>query len=153
MKTSARSSKVIGIIGVLFGLGAFTPLFVLSGKELLVADATFFAVRYFKLILSVFVGAYFLVLGILMYIGFLTPWSSADRDEKAKLAVFNGIGSIPYLSLFAIALIVLTKNGRLEIIWLVLFWCGLALLIIFFFRGLFLGIKVLRKRNSRKKGI
>ena len=150
MKSTPTGNKIIGILGILFGLGAFAPLVFLDN---IIIDTNFFPLRYFKVILCVIVGFYFLALGILTYIGFLAPWFYANEEEKAKHGFVDGIFSIPFLSLFVVVLAALTTKSALGGLWLLILWCGLALLIILSIRRFFAAIKALRNLSSSKKSI
>ena len=146
-------NKIIGIIGIVFGLGVFAPLVVLDNIQIAISEAGFFPLRYFKVILGIIGGSYFVAFGALTYTGFLSPYFSADRFEKAKLNVFSGLFSIPILLLLIISMLSLTVNSRLEGLWLIILWFGLAVLIMVFVWGFFSGIKILRERALVEKGV
>lgn len=106
MRESETNSKLIGLIGIILGLVCLAALLVVDNRKLIIPDSKLFLVKYFLMICIINGGLYFVVAGILIFIGLLVPANSKTiieyKANKAKGVLFSVLVSSPFwISLFA----------------------------------------------------
>jgi len=131
------SYKLIGILGIFFGLVPFLPFF--TNRSFILPDSDVFFIKYVLIISFINCGLGFIVLGILTYLGTLTPYHFANKYEKAKLHLVT----IPIMLPILISWTVLIYSDYYIVkTWLRIVW---PLLVIWALYTLFSSIKLLRK--------
>jgi hypothetical protein len=118
-KPVSKSHKIIGILSVLFGLMAFIPFIYFDENKLVWNEANHFIGRYSLVLSLISGGLFFIIMGILQYIGFLIPYYvvGENKYEKAKIHVTTTILSIPILFSLSIALFSESDNTKIKIVW------------------------------------
>ncbi|MCI5120208.1 MAG: hypothetical protein D3908_03260 [Candidatus Electrothrix sp. AUS4] len=111
---------------------------MLDKNNLVGPDNEPFFTRYFVVILFINGGLYFLILGFLQYIGFISPYYSEEKTDydKAKFTVTSTFLAFPII-VAGIAATVVESNVMswkfigffLGLYWLVEFLSGIAVLV------------------------
>lgn len=123
--------KFIGICGIVLGVFCIGILFIFDRDEFILSISTNFIVKYFLLILFINSGIYFIVFGILNYIGILIPYYSEDitEYEKAKNIITGFVLSFPFWVCIFYILVFLSKSikwkivGSLAFIYIIFIMC------------------------------
>ena len=139
-------NKIIGIVGMLFGLFCFFALVVCDKSKLIFYDAELFLVRYFLVIALINGGIGFIVFGALIYFGFLMPYFAKEKNryEKAKHNALGLMISIPIWISTSAAVFMMSESIMWKTLW------SLALIYIAWL--LYSSVKVLQKGHKGKGG-
>jgi hypothetical protein len=120
MKTSTLKNKLIGILGIIFGLACLSPLFAVEKSKLIMQTSEFFLVKYYVIIVSINGGLGFIIFGILIYLGILIPYYFIGRNdyEKAKHDLLGVIFSVPFLTSTTSVVFVMSRTHLFKILWI-----------------------------------
>jgi hypothetical protein len=105
MRESETNNKIIGLTGIILGLVCLAALLVVDNRKLIIPDSNLFFVKYFSMICIINGVVYFVVAGILIFMGLLVPVNSRTNIEytakKAKGILFTVLVTTPFwISLF-----------------------------------------------------
>jgi len=120
MQTSILKNKLIGILGIVFGLACFSPLFAVEKSKLIMQTSDLFLVKYYVIIVSINGGLGFIIFGILIYFGILVPYYFIGRDEyeKAKHDLLGVVFSVPFLISTTAVIFVMSRTNLFKILWI-----------------------------------
>lgn len=120
MRNLISKNKLIGILGIVFGLACFLPLVTIENSKLIMQKSVPFLVKYFVIIVLLNGGLGFIVFGILIYIGILVPYYLVGKDEheKAKHNLLGVIFSVPFLISTTTVIFVMSRTNLFKIIWI-----------------------------------
>lgn len=140
---SMANRKLIGILGVLFGLLGIVVISLIDKGKLTLSDSDLFIVKYFVLIGLINCSLYFVIYGLLQFYGFIVPYYSENKTEfdKAKNIVC-GIILLSPVWISGTATVFLRSE---TIIWKILWVCFLLYLALFFWGGI---KKLIRPRGA-----
>ena len=125
MRDSLPNNKVVGIIGVIFGSIGIASLFIGDINDLVIPLSDIFFVKYAVIIGILNCSSYFIVIGVLIFIGKLMPYyKGVSKYEKAKSHFFTVIFLIPFV-ISLVSTIIVIKKG--------VFWSLLGLSIILYY--------------------
>ena len=146
MQYSPSNNKLIGIVGIIFGLICLASLLVIDQRNIIIPNSDLFLIKYFIVIVIVNSGLYFIVVGILGFMGIFVPSHAKTKIEydrtKAKGILLSTIILTPFwLSLFA-TIFIMSKT---------MLWKTLgSLALVYIAWLLFSNIKVLVKTKDEK---
>ena len=118
------NNKIIGIIGVVFGLLAFSPFFIGDRSKLIVPVSDILLVKYFIVVLFVNGGLFFLLGGILAFLGLSIP---RTKYEKAR----NSLIAMAFLSPFLLSFLTTIFTQAKALFWKIAGWATLLYLLLF----------------------
>ena len=125
MRDSLSHNNVIGIIGIIFGSIGIASLFIGDINDLVIPLSDIFFVKYALIIGILNCSSYFIVIGILIFIGKLVPYyKGVSKYEKARSHLFTIIFLIPFV-ISLVSTIIVIKKG--------VFWSLLGLSIIIYY--------------------
>ena len=140
-----EKNKIIGIIAVVFGLFCFTPFLVSDKGKLIINESTCFLAKYFIVITFVNGGLFFVILGIFILRGLLTPYYcvAATEYDKAKTQLFGVVIGIPFWISSTATIFSMSKG---------IFWKSLWFLALIYILWLFISSIIdLRKARDRRQ--
>lgn len=120
MRNLISKNKLIGILGIVFGLTCFLPFGAVEENKLIMHKSDFFLVKYFLFIVFINGGLFLIVFGVLIYFGIFVPYFFIGEDdyEKAKHDLLGVILSIPFLISTTTVVFVMSRTNLLKIIWI-----------------------------------
>jgi len=126
MRYSTSNNKLIGMLGIIFGLLCFVPLFSVDKSKLIIHDSNHFLVRYIMVIGFINAGVYFIVFAALNYIGILVPYYSKfiTKYDKAKNHLIGIVLSLPFWVSISTTVFMMSESIMWKTLW------GLALIYI-----------------------
>lgn len=126
--------KVIGSLGVVVGIAIGLATFFINNENLIARDTDFFLVKYFIIILLTNCSLYFIVYGVLQFIGIIVPYYSEGKTEidKAKNSVCSVMLILPIIISGTATVFVKSNSLTLKTLWL----CFLLYCFFSFFAGL-----------------
>lgn len=145
MQHSTTNSKFVGLLGIIFGLAAFSPFVFGDKSRLIIQGSDLFFVKYSLFILFINGGLGFLISGIMIYLGLIPPnyFGDIDKYQKAKYRIIGILFFSPIVLSFTFVIFVLKTKT-----WLKLGW---PLLIIYALFSLFSSIRTLRNKETIDK--
>jgi hypothetical protein len=131
---------VVGIIGVIFGSIGIASLFIGDINDLVIPLSDIFFVKYAVIIGILNCSSYFIVIGVLIFIGKLMPYyKGVSRYEKAKSHFFTVIFLIPFV-ISLVSTIIVIKKG--------VFWSLLGLsIIVYYCWSIYANLRLLKDRE------
>ncbi|NIV11383.1 MAG: hypothetical protein GWN62_08905 [Aliifodinibius sp.] len=140
MRDSLPNNKVVGIIGVIFGSIGIASLFIGDINDLVIPLSDIFFVKYAVIIGILNCSSYFIVIGVLIFIGKLMPYyKGVSKYEKAKSHFFTVIFLIPFV-ISLVSTIIVIKKG--------VFWSLLGLsIIVYYCWSIYANLRVLKNRE------
>ena len=140
MRDSIPNNKVVGIIGVIFGSIGIASLFIGDINDLVIPLSDIFFVKYAVIIGILNCSSYFIVIGVLIFIGKLMPYyKGVSKYEKAKSHFFTVIFLIPFV-ISLVSTIIVIKKG--------VFWSLLGLsIIVYYCWSIYANLRVLKNRE------
>ncbi len=81
MRKSKTKNKLVGVFGVLFGILCVLPVVIFDSGKFIIDDSPYFFVKYFIVITFINSGLYFIVFGILNYLGVIVPYFEKSINE------------------------------------------------------------------------
>ena len=140
MRDSLPNNKVVGIIGVIFGSIGIASLFIGDINDLIIPLSDIFFVKYAVIIGILNCSSYFIVIGVLIFIGKLMPYyKGVSRYEKAKSHFFTVIFLIPFVISLVYTIIVIKKG---------VFWSLLGMsIIVYYCWSIYANLRVLKDRE------
>jgi predicted neutral ceramidase superfamily lipid hydrolase len=140
MKDSLPNNKVVGVIGVIFGSIGIASLFIGDINDLVIPLSDIFFVKYAVIIGILNCSSYFIVIGILIFIGKLIPYyKGVSRYEKARSHLFTIIFLIPFV-ISLVSTIIVIKKG--------VFWSLLGLsIIVYYCWSIYANLRLLKDRE------
>lgn len=142
MRYLTSNNKLIGILGIIFGLLCFVPLFSVDKSKLIIHDSNLFLVRYLMIIGFINAGVYFIVFAALNYIGVLVPYysKSITKYEKAKNHLIGIVLSLPFWVSISATVFMMSESIMWKTLW------SLALIYVVWL--LFSSVQVLQKGRT-----
>jgi len=122
MNSPTVNNKVIGVLGIIFGLFAFSPFVITDGSKLIVPVSDIFFVRYCVVISLINGGVTFLVAGILAFFGLFIPRTEYEKGRNNLLAML-------LLSPFFISLLTTVLTQARTLFWKIAGWSALICLL------------------------
>jgi hypothetical protein len=140
MRDSLSNNKVVGIIGVIFGSIGIASLFIGDINDLVIPLSDIFFVKYAVIIGILNCSSYFIVIGVLIFIGKLMfYYKGVSKYEKAKSHFFTVIFLIPFV-ISLVSTIIVIKKG--------VFWNLLGLsIIVYYCWSIYANLRVLKNRE------
>ena len=125
IKPVSQSHKIIGILAILFGLMAFIPLINFDESKLVWTESKNFIVRYSLVISFISGGLFFIVMGVLQYVGVIIPYYQVGENkyEKAKTHVASTALATPILFALSTLLYSESDNTTFKIAWTIMLLC------------------------------
>ena len=146
MQHSFPNNRLIGILGIIFGLFCFASLLLIDKSKIIIPISNFFLIKYFIVIMILNSGLYFIVAGVLGFLGILVPSYAKTRTEyertKAKGILLSAILLIPFWLSFFTTIFVMSKT---------MLWKILGILALIYIAWLlYSSIKVLKKGQKEQ---
>lgn len=110
MESLGKANKITGTVTAVIGVFCFSALFIFDRNKLIFPEHSYFFIKYYKVILLLIGGMFFVTDGILLYLGILVPYFTANRYEKAKNNIFAGVLSLPIWLITTIALLMISND-------------------------------------------
>jgi hypothetical protein len=112
LRVFANNRKTIGTLGIIIGLLCFTIFFVGDTNKLIIPISKLFVVKYLIVITIINGGFYFIIFGILNYIGFVVPYftKGITNYDKAKINIISIICLLPFLISLITTIFVLSET-------------------------------------------
>jgi hypothetical protein len=126
MKDLYSNNKVIGIVGVIFGSIGFASLFAGDINDLLIPFSNNIFIKYAVIIGISYGSMYFIIMGILIYIGKIMPsHRGISKYERAKNHLFTNLFLAPFIPLGIFMIIVLKEKYFWKFLGLlmIIYWC------------------------------
>jgi hypothetical protein len=128
MDKAKINNRVIGLIGIFFGLICFGSFLVGNNEKLIIPTSNLFITKYFVVISIINAGYYFIIAGLLGFFGIFSTKDSKPEDGykklRAKLILLSIILLSPFLVSFFTTLFVMSETfiwklmGSLAIIYI-----------------------------------
>lgn len=146
MNESKHNYKLIGTVGIIFGLIGLGSFLVGDNSKLIIPVSNIFFVKYFVVICIINSSLYFIVAGILIYRGICVP---AYAETKVQLKKTKAKGFL--LSLFFLSPSVLTLFTTIFTMAETMLWKILgSLALIYIAWLLYSSVKVLKKEHKEQ---
>ena len=134
-----RENRIIGIASILIGLFCIGFIIFYPDEQKLIATwSENIFIRYFIHIMFVNGGIYFVLIGIMFWMGRMIPYFRADKLEKAK---HNFLSSLITLPLFVTVAMIILTAGNIK--WKIIGIFALS----FFLYNLFSSYKFLKEHD------
>lgn len=142
MRESKTKNKLVGVFGVLFGILCVLPVVIFDSGKFIIDDSPYFFVKYFIVITFINSGLYFIVFGILNYLGVIVPYfeKSINEYERAINHIISIVLSVPIWLCASLSVFVASQNTKWKVILGVVLLCILWLL--------FSSVQEIRKRKA-----
>ena len=120
METPSLKNKVIGMLGIVFGMVCFLPLVAGERGKLILRSYDLFIVKYSLIIVFINGSLLFIIFGVLIYLGIIVPYYSADKSkyERAKYNLLLIVLSLPFWLSISIAIFAMGRSSVLKILWI-----------------------------------
>ena len=122
MNSPTLNNKLIGVLGIIFGLFAFSPFIITDGSKLIVPVSDIFLVRYCVVIMLINGGVAFLIGGILAFFGLFIARTEYEKGRNNLLAML-------VLSPFFISLLTTVLTQARTLFWNIAGWTALICLL------------------------
>ncbi len=107
--------RSIGILGVIFGLVGLSIFFIRDVNELILSNSNIFFVKYFTVILAINGSFFFILLGVLLFLGKLIP---SNKYEKAR----NNLLALAFTSPCIVSLVTTVLTQSDSMLWTIVGW-------------------------------
>jgi hypothetical protein len=115
MNESTTQNKLIGVLGIILGLVSWGSLLVGDNTKLIIPEAKLFLVKYFSLICIIDGGLFFIVAGVLIFMGLNVhayPKASIQYKEiKAKGILLSIFLLSPFFISFFTIIFTMSENN------------------------------------------
>lgn len=120
METPSLKNKLIGMLGIVFGLVCFLPLVAGERGKLVLGAYDLFIVKYSLIIVFINGGLLFIIFGVLIYLGIIVPYYSADKSKykRAKHNLLLMVLSLPFWVSISIAIFSMGRSSVVKILWI-----------------------------------
>ncbi len=146
MRNVTVNYKLIGIIGIIFGLIGLGSFFVGDNSKLVIPVSNIFFVKYFMVICIINSSHYFIVAGILIYRGICVPAYAETKVQLKKAKTKGFLLSLFFLCPSLLSLFTTIFTMAETMLWKIL--GGLALIYIAWL--LYTSLEVLRKGHEEQ---
>lgn len=132
-----KKNKLIGIFAVFVGVVIGIAFLVIDKERLVFNDIEFFLARYFLLISMASGSLYFVVYGVLQFIGYIVPYYSENKTDidNARHGVLSAVLMLPILISGTAAVFLKSESTTWKFFWICFvlyfiygFWDGLKIL-------------------------
>jgi len=120
MKHSNSSNKLIGALGIVFGLLCLGSFLAGDNTKLIIPSTHIFLVKYFVVISMINGGLYFIVAGVLIYRGIFVPAYAKTNTEHKQTKAKGILLSLFLLSPFLLALFTVIFTIAKSVLWKIL---------------------------------
>lgn len=120
METPSLKDKLIGMLGIVFGLVCFLPLVAGERGKLILRAYDLFIVKYSLIIVFINGGLLFIIFGVLIYLGIVVPYYSAYKSkyERAKHNLLLIVLSLPFWVSISIVIFAMGRSSALKLLWI-----------------------------------
>jgi len=118
MNPTNLTTKIIGVLGIIFGLLVLSALIILDWGKLIIPVSDIFVVKYTIVIMFINGGVWFLVAGVLVLIGRFIPQTGY---EKARNNLLGMLLASPFFISFVTTIFTLATTA----FWKIVGWAGL----------------------------
>ena len=118
MNPTNLTTKIIGVLGIIFGLLVLSALIILDWGKLIIPVSDIFVVKYTIVIMFINGGVWFLVAGVLVLIGRFIPQT---EYEKARNNLLGMLLASPFFISFVTTIFTLATTA----FWKIVGWAGL----------------------------
>lgn len=144
MRDSKSNNKLIGILGIVFGLICFCSFLAGDNTKLIIPISNLFLVKYFMVISIINGGMYFIIAGLVILSGIFAPSYAKTKIEhkktKAKGLLFSVFLLSPFLLSFFATIFSMSQN---------VFWKILGSLALIYITWLvYSNVRILRMRRQ-----
>jgi len=118
MNPTNLTTKIIGGLGIVFGLLVFSALIILDWGKLIIPVSDIFVVKYAIVIMLTNGGIWSLVVGILVFIGRFIPQTEYEKARNNLLGMFL---ASPFFISFFMTIFTLATTA----VWKIIGWAAL----------------------------
>jgi len=119
MRHSTADNRLIGIVGIAFGLFCFSPFLILEKSKLIWPESDIFLIKYFLYIVLINAGLGFVLFGTLIFIGALAPFYSIKKSkyEKTKHSLIGIVLSLPFWIATSAVIFLMSEKMLIKVVW------------------------------------
>jgi len=122
MNRTNLTTKIIGALGIVFGLLVFSAFIILDWRKLIIPVSDIFVVKYTLVIMFINGGVWSLVVGVLVFFGLFIP---ETEYEKARNSLLGWLLASPFFISFFTTIFTLAST----VIWKIIGWAALIYLL------------------------
>jgi len=129
MNPTNLTTKIIGALGIIFGLLVFSALIILDWRKLIIPVSDIFVVKYTIVIFLINGGVWFLLVGVLVLIGRFIPQT---QYEKARNNLLGMLLASPFFISFLTTIFTLAST----VVWKIIGWAALIYILYLVYHSL-----------------